>query len=252
MMCCHQAPHTRDGARHGGWIGVLMVTGVLGVDACKAGWVGVVLAGGEAAVLFGRTIAELVALAETSVILAVVAIDIPIGLADTGRRQADVLARQVAGRRRSSVFMTPVREALAADDYSTAVRLNRALAGEGISIQAFSLRAKVLEVDAWVRAQTRHVVEVHPELSFARMDDGPLRDSKVTWAGAERRRALLAAHGIILGADAGDAGRLARVDDVLDAAAAAWSARRVAAEDATSLPSPPEVHSDGLPCAIWV
>jgi predicted RNase H-like nuclease len=37
---------------------------------------------------------------------------------------------------------------------------------------------------------------------------------------------------------------------VLDAAAAAWSARRVAAGTAVLLPDPPEVFSDGWPAAI--
>ena len=45
---------------------------------------------------------------------AVIGIDIPIGLPDTGRRQADVLAYTLVGPRRSSVFMTPVRAALEA------------------------------------------------------------------------------------------------------------------------------------------
>jgi predicted RNase H-like nuclease len=65
------------------------------------------------------------------------------------------------------------------------------------------------------------------------------------------RRELLASAGIALSDDLGVAGRAA-VDDVLDAAAAAWSARRVVMDEAISLPDPPEVFSDGLPAAIWV
>jgi predicted RNase H-like nuclease len=43
----------------------------------------------------------------------------------------------------------------------------------------------------------------------------------------------------------------AGVDDVLDAAIAAWTARRVASGQARAVPDPPERFSDGLPCAIW-
>ena len=221
------------------------------MDACKTGWVGVVLDRGAASASFAPTIAELVTVAEAAGRLAVVAIDIPIGLPDAGRRRADLLAREAAGPRRSSVFMTPARSALRAADHAAAVRVSQQLTGDGISIQAFSLRTKMLEVDAWVSTAGRHVVEVHPEVSFARMAGAALRDGKTTWAGVERRRALLAAQGVALAGDLGDAGRAARVDDVLDAAAAAWSARRVAAGEAMSLPSPPEVFSDGIPCAIW-
>jgi predicted RNase H-like nuclease len=52
--------------------------------------------------------------------------------------------------------------------------------------------------------------------------------------------------------DLGAAGDGAGVDDVVDAAAAAWTGRRVAQSLARSLPDPPERFSDGLDCAIWI
>lgn len=85
---------------------------VLGVDACKAGWVGIALAGNRTSAYVATTIDELVVLAEADSSVAVVAIDMPIGLPDRGRRQADVLAREAVGPLRSSVFITPVRAAL--------------------------------------------------------------------------------------------------------------------------------------------
>lgn len=45
--------------------------------------------------------------------------------------------------------------------------------------------------------------------------------------------------------------RLAAADDVVDALAALWSAERIAAGRAGSLPSPPAVDSAGLQMAIW-
>jgi len=228
-----------------------VVDRVLGVDACKAGWVGVAL-GDDVRAYGARHIADLVAAAEVDGgPVAVVGVDIPIGLADSTPRLADLQARQAAGVRRSSVFLAPVRAALQAADYPTALAIHRAFTGGGCSVQAYRLGPKILEVDAWVRGGSRLVVEVHPELSFARMAGAPLEESKATWAGAERRRFLLAREGIGLGSDLGRAGRLAGVDDVLDAGAVAWSTRRVALGQATCLPDPPEVFSDGLPCAIW-
>ncbi|HZM74491.1 MAG TPA: DUF429 domain-containing protein [Candidatus Limnocylindrales bacterium] len=228
-----------------------MLDHVLGVDACRAGWVGVRL-GDDVRVHVAGHIADLLAAIEDDGgSVAVIGVDIPIGLADRGPRLADILARQAAGVRRSSVFLTPVRAALRAADYPTALAMHRDLTGSGCSVQAFGLRRKILEVDAWVRGCGRRVVEVHPELSFARMAGTPLAERKATWAGAEHRRSLLAREGIGLSPDLGRAGRLAGVDDVLDAAAAAWSARRVARGQAICVPSPPETFSDGLPCAIW-
>ena len=225
---------------------------VLGVDACKAGWFGIVLGGSEPRALFAPHIAGLAQQAGTGGPLAAVGIDIPIGLADSGRRQADVLARRLIGPRWASVFITPVRAALLAGDYARAAAENRRLAGEGLSRQAFALQAKILDADRWVRTTPLRVAEIHPEVSFARLAGGPLRLGKTSWAGAALRRKLLAQVGIVLPDDLGAAGEQARVDDVLDAAVVAWTAQRVASGKAHPLPDPPETFSDGIPCAIWV
>jgi predicted RNase H-like nuclease len=95
------------------------------------------------------------------------------------------------------------------------------------------------------------VVKVHPEVSFATMAGAPLPARKNSWAGVENRRHLLADNQIVLNSDLGAAGAAARVDDVLNAAAAAWSARRVAAGTAKRLPDPPEIFDNGSQCAIW-
>jgi predicted RNase H-like nuclease len=226
---------------------------VLGVDACRAGWIGIVLDGGEPRPYVAPTIRELAERAAADGPLQVVAIDIPIGLADTGRRRADQLAREALGRRWPSLFITPVRESVHAGDFPAALAANRRLAGEGISRQAFALRAKILDVEDWLRgiSPPARVVEAHPELSFAELAGAPLAVRKSTWAGAEVRRRLLAQAGITLAGDLGPAGQQAGVDDVLDAAAAAWTARRVSQGTARCLPDPPETFSDGIPSAIW-
>ncbi|HWM04501.1 MAG TPA: DUF429 domain-containing protein [Actinophytocola sp.] len=223
---------------------------VLGVDACRAGWVGIALDGTEVQAYQRATIAELVAAVVADGPIAVVAVDIPIGLPDNTRRQADIEARQAVGRLWSSVFMTPIRGTLEFHDHGSASAHNRGRVGEGISIQAFGILPKVREVDLWLPQAPCRVVEVHPEVTFAALAGAPLAARKLTWSGAERRRALLAEAGIHLD-DVGEAGARAAVDDILDAAAAAWTARRVNEGTADSLPEPPEKFDDGLPAAIW-
>jgi predicted RNase H-like nuclease len=264
-----QPEHSR---REHGWMGSGRV---LGVDACRAGWTGIALSGGEARAYFAPGIRELADRAAADGPLLVIAIDIPIGLADAGRRSADVLARRELRGRWPSLFIAPVRAAVEAADYQAAAAENRRLAGEGLSRQAFALQAKILDVDRWLRPGGRgparvvgahpglsfaaqvgspapaRVVEAHPELSFAAMAGAPLRSRKITWAGAVQRRTLLAQAGIVLDGDLGLAGEQAGVDDVLDAAAAAWTARRVSHGSARRLPPSPEFFSDGIPTAIW-
>jgi predicted RNase H-like nuclease len=224
---------------------------VLGVDACKSGWVGIALTERSVSAYAAAEITALVEDAAADGPLEVVAVDIPIGLPDMGRRQADVLARKAVGPLWASVFMTPVRPAMEASDYAAAAEASHRLAGEGISRQAFALQVKVLQVDRWVRKAPHRVVEIHPEVSFAELAGSALQSRKSSWAGVALRRRLLAGAGISLPCDLGPAGDKAGVDDVLDAAVAAWTARRVLHGQARSMPSPPELFSDGLPSAIW-
>lgn len=225
------------------------VSRVLGVDACKKGWVGL---SNELRGYFGRTIGELVETADAEGVLRVVAIDIPIGLPVNGPRQADMLARKVVGRRSSSVFSTPVRGALAASSHAEATAFSKRVTGKGLSQQAYALGAKILEVDSWAhRSASRRVIEVHPEVSFATMANRPLSHPKSTWAGSEERRALLRAAGIVVPAELGVAGEMAGADDVLDAAAALWTALRYASGASVSYPTTPESYGDGHDAAIW-
>jgi predicted RNase H-like nuclease len=137
---------------------------------------------------------------------------------------------------------------LTADTYEEARRISGERHGRGVSAQAFALRQKILEVHDVVR-EGAAVREVHPELVFRSMAGRPLDHPKRTWNGQMERRALLAAEGIVIPDALDEAGGVA-VDDVLDAAAVAWSARRVALGVAESVPSPPELL-DGLEAAIW-
>ena len=123
------------------------------------------------------------------------------------------------------------------------------LTGLSFSAQAWALRDKMLETDRVAGADAR-VREVHPEVSFRTMAGAPLLYPKSTWGGLILRRRLLEHHGIVFPDDVGPA-EVAGFDDVLDAAAAAWSASRIAAGTARSFPDDPQVGPDGHRSAIW-
>jgi predicted RNase H-like nuclease len=183
----------------------------------------------------------------------VVAIDIPIGLPDRGGRRADAEARRELVGKGSSVFSTLTRSAYESATYEGARAANLvATAGvSSASAQAYALGVKILEVDAWVRSGPgTEVIEVHPELSFARMTGSPLLARKKDVAGARARRDALLAHGLT--APAWFRGAGFAEDDLLDACAAAWSAARHDRGASESLPREPETFSDGIPAAIRV
>jgi predicted RNase H-like nuclease/8-oxo-dGTP pyrophosphatase MutT (NUDIX family) len=227
---------------------------VLGVDACASGWVGVLLAAhARPTVYVARSIAELVELVRERCEPAVVAIDIPIGLPDSGGRLADAEARRELVGRGSTLFSTLTRSAYEAESYEAARAANLSATADraSASAQAYGLRAKILDVDAWVRSRPGPVVvEVHPELSFARMAGSPLATSKKDPEGVQARREALASQGLTAPAFFRGAGF--GEDDLLDACAAAWSAARHDRGASESFPATPETFSDGLPAAIRV
>jgi predicted RNase H-like nuclease len=205
---------------------------VTGIDACRGGWVAVSLDTPEAAsVRAGASLASL--LDEDPAVI--VGIDMPLGLLDSGWREADRVARGLLGPRRSSVFAIPPRAVWAEASYQAANQRCRELTGQGFSIQAWGLRAKLLEANQYRDTCGRPMYEVHPELAFGAMAGAPLPQSKHTAPGRDLRRDLLARAGIILPA-AGPA----PLTDTLDAAAVAWSARRIAAGHAKVIPGRPQ------------
>jgi predicted RNase H-like nuclease len=198
---------------------------IAGVDGCRNGWIAVVKdADGIQARIVGAP-SELHALFDQC---AIVAIDIPIGLAESGPRACDHHARRHLPGHASSVFPAPIRKILHLDDFAKAREIC------AVTKQTVAIMKKVREVDHLL--QTHHelrgrVFEVHPEVSFATWNrSDPIEHSKHSLEGQEARRQLVAAH---FGEEALDAAlaathKRAKLDDVLDAFAALWTAERIA------------------------
>lgn len=217
------------------------MTHVAGVDGCPKGWIAIVLIDGRfARAKFGPTFAELLPNLTDAELIAV---DIPIGLPDgPDPRPADVEAKNLLGKFASSVFTTPPRLVLEAATYAEANRLSKSRFEHGISAQSYALRKKIFEVDA-VACHDDRIHEVHPEVSFSVMKGAPLGHPKKTWQGQSARLRLLKAAGIVIPDELGPVGATPP-DDIIDAAAAAWSAVRIANGDAGCLGTP--TH-DGKP-----
>ncbi|WP_042432656.1 DUF429 domain-containing protein [Streptacidiphilus anmyonensis] len=217
---------------------------VLGIDACgKHGWVGVRLTDGRYAGTLVET--RLAALIERGGDVRAVGVDMGLGLLEAGWRRADLEARLRLGARRSSVFLVAPRAVWQEPDYPAASSRCRELTGGGLSAQAWALAPKLVEAHGcWLREPGR-IHEVHPELSFQALAGGtPLSHAKKTWRGQQLRRALLAGAGIVLPDELGEADQIP-ADDVLDAAAAAWSAGRIARGTAERVPGTPERDAAG-------
>ena len=172
---------------------------VLGVDGCRGGWVAVgrALSNGRARVSVWHRFDAL--LAEIGANAGAIMVDMPIGLADFGKRGCEAMARQrLSPHRTSSVFPSPARPMLDFADYAAANAWGKSTGHGGLSKQAWMIAPKIREIDALIMPQHQAVLsEAHPEVAFARLNnDTPCRHPKKTEAGKAERIALLAAHGM--------------------------------------------------------
>lgn len=226
---------------------------VAGVDGCKRGWFKVSREIEISELRFDvvNRAADLLDGAPSPEILA---IDIPIGLPDEGRRECEQLARRRLGRpRASSVFPAPIRPAIRARSREEASEITAAIDGRRVGAQAWGIYPKIREVDELLQSSPDarvRIREIHPELCFwSWSGNRPIVPKKQSREGrAIRLRlaedwlgpgVLARARGDYLKKDVAD-------DDILDAIAALWTATRIARGEAETIPIDPPVDSTGL------
>ena len=238
---------------------------VAGVDGCRGGWVTVLRRLDGAEGLRIALVPRFAAVLDAPEAPVVIAVDIPIGLAERvgrGGRACDVQARAGLGERQSAVFAVPARAAVAEPDYARAcaVAFEHSDPPRRISKQCFNLFPKIREVDALMTpALQARVGECHPEAAFWAMNGcRPLAEPKKVKSrphppGLEARRALLEANGFPGGFLREWHFPSTRVgpDDVLDACACAWTAGRIAEGRAVRFPDDPPRDGRGLRMEIW-
>ena len=223
-----------------------------GVVPCRGGWL---VAGGK---LVGTGLfpdEPFVAKGLIDVIDAVpsysiTALAAPIGLPDkpTARgRQCEQEARRILGwPRLGAITSTPALPvAERAKNFDQAVALN----GGRLSRVTWGQIKHIREVRSAVQSHIqRNVYEVHPELSFHQLNgDRSLIFGKRTPEGQKERAEILVTRMQNLATRiSADPPRGATRPNVLDAYAALWTARRIAARAATRLPENPEWNADGL------
>ncbi|MFB6271338.1 MAG: DUF429 domain-containing protein [Salinibacter sp.] len=236
---------------------------IAGADGFREGWV-VVLRHPTTGTTRCRTVDGVDALLDLPEAPAVLGIDMVIGLpdrAEPGGRACDRAARRLLGHPRgTSVFSPPAYDTLNAETYDEALRRNRATGPDapGLPKQTYHLLPKMRALAEHVTpARQERVREVHPELAFYAMNgDAPVEHSKHTDAGRTARIDLLAAQGFsnlesVLSALAKGA---LGADDVLDAHAACWTARRIHEGTANRCPprdEPLPRNERGLRMEIW-
>ena len=226
---------------------------IAGVDGCKAGWVAAFQDTDTRRLDWG-VFSSFADVLNSPFRPRLVAVDMPIGLVERGRRDCDVEARRLLEGRRSSVFPPPIRPVLHVGDYPEANAWSKELHDQGLSKQAFYLMPKIREVEGQALLHRRRIREAHPELCFRAINGSkPLPAPKRRPAGSEhRRRLLFGAYGNEVAhlVDAASAMRGVALDDLYDALAVLWTAGRILRGEERRVPHDPPLDLLGLPMEI--
>lgn len=167
----------------------------IGIDGCRNGWI--VASFSTKTGFHFELIENLDSLGTSFDADSPLLIDMPIGLLDEprkGGRECDQMARALLPKsRKSSVFSPPIRAVLDCVSYEECREI-LIRKGSGISIQAFHLIPKIVELDECLQSNSvNHVYEAHPELVFQRYGvDVSL--SKKSSLGKKARGACLESH----------------------------------------------------------
>jgi predicted RNase H-like nuclease len=224
---------------------------IAGADGCKSGWLVV-----EAHRDLSK--AELHFAPNWNAVnrdVHIIAVDMPIGIAQRGVRQCEVEARKLLSPCASRVFKTLPRKALrfAQNDWNVANQWSKDQGFGGISKQIWNIRPKINEIDRAIRPQDQtRVFEAHPELAFARLNGGKPLESKHTADGLALRKRLLGREGFTNLDKWLQAlrGRGAKADDLYDACVLVLTARNILQGAAKHLPEVAEHDSRGLRMSI--
>jgi len=224
---------------------------VAGIDGCRGGWVSfkVDLASLSTSV---ELINLLSILSNKPDNLAVLAIDIPIGLLD-GSRACDKAARKLLGQPRgTSVFAAPCRASLFEKNHAAATATNLRITGRGLSQQAWGIASKIKQVDDVIMPECQKLVfEVHPEICFwALAGECPMAHGKRTKVGGVERLDLLRSVFPDIERHLEERPPGVAKDDLLDSAVSSWTALRLWNGKARQV-CEPERDQKGLMVTIW-
>ena len=217
---------------------------ILGIDGCKTGWFTVWQ--DEKAAIQSSIFSSLNSLKDffSNQNHLILGIDMPVVLSEQIPREADQLARKLLSKKASSVFTAPTPEMLEQPNYEKASFVSRRLFGKSMSLQSWYLFPKIKDVQTIIHDPHINIYEIHPELSFRAMNNEEvILESKKSKAGFEIRNSLLirqfksfdfeSIRNLYPKKDVMD-------NDILDAMAVLWSAKRIQSKEASFLPKIPQ------------
>jgi 8-oxo-dGTP diphosphatase len=224
----------------------------VGVDGCKGGWVAAVINHRELQLYKYADFSEMVYDNER---FDGMLVDMPMGLPsniEQYNKRPDGMARSLLKPRTSTVFAVPTRQSVYEFTKEKQREANVSAIGKGLSAQTIAIIPKMREVDMFLVENRKYVNvirESHPEVCFARLNDGVLMTNKSKQEGIADRVQVLSMFLQDVSEDFVRASAKSlgcKPDDVLDAICLAITANLDSQGKTEVIPEMPSVDDKGI------
>ena len=222
----------------------------IGVDGCKGGWIAAVLDHGDILYKKYERIDDIISdYPEFDAFL----IDMAIGLRDSAYQlRPDDAARAELGRKSSSVFPIPSRDAVYAEGEEAQKQANIHALGKSLAKQSIAIIPKIKELDMFLNTHPEYknrILESHPEIVFSRLNGAIVISKKKEFTGFMERERILSEYlekNDIAGLWEKAKEHKCNPDDLMDAMCLAVAASLHAHGLSETIPEKPEQDAKGL------
>lgn len=165
----------------------------VGIDGCKGKWVVVCITENSFEVGKFNTINDICNRYPDADSMM---IDIPIGLAESKSDvRPDRIVKKELGKKGSSIFGVPCRQAVYAEDKEAARERNIAVLGKSLSEQSLGIAKSIRQIDEFLQNNPQwknKLVESHPEFCFSKLNGNrPVLEDKKADVGQQKRLEIL-------------------------------------------------------------
>ncbi len=223
---------------------------VVGVDGCRAGWAAFTIdSSGNSFKIYN----SIKMLCRENADAELIIIDMPIGLPENMNDiRPEIEARKILGKKASSIFNCPCRQAVYKESYKEANEMNKNVLGKGLSQQSYAICPKIREIDMFLKDNEEYknkLIESHPEICFSKLNGTPIFENKKTPEGIKKRISVLSKYykgieAIVYGSEISK--KDAQIDDILDAICLAVVAKIGQKDKLKAIPSIPQKDNCGL------
>ncbi|KJS18746.1 MAG: hypothetical protein VR72_21245 [Clostridiaceae bacterium BRH_c20a] len=224
----------------------------VGIDGCKGKWVAVCITEKGFEVEKFKNISDICnrySNADSMII------DIPIGLPESNSdMRPDLLVKKELGKKGSSIFEVPCRQAVYALDKKVAREQNIAVLGKSLSEQTLGMAKAIKQVDEFLQSKPQwknRLLESHPEFCFSKLNNNqPILEHKTSAEGQQKRLEILRNYysksDQVVEKFLADVPFRKKTDDVIDALCLAVIGKIIFEKGLKTIPEKPMMDDKGI------